>query len=246
MTDAMPNAYPETADIETSNDDYASRFSGETGQWMLELQEAITRSLLKPHGPHPLLDVGGGHGQLAIPLCRDGYPVTVLSSAESCRHRIADIVNSGHCSFKVGNLMEMPFADRAFPTLLAFRLLTHCERWPGLIHEMCRVAAHSIIIDYPTKQSLNAIAPMLFQAKKKIEKNTRSWRLFTHAELNEAFAKEGFVLKQRKAQFFLPMVLHRALKSRNLSAAFEGAFRATGLTAAWGSPVIAEFVRKHE
>lgn len=244
MTNAPASPYPETADIETSNDDYASRFAGATGIWMLDVQERVALSMLNPYGPHPVLEVGGGHGQLAIPLCREGYPITVLSSADACRKRIAGIVDSGRCAFKVGNILDMPFGNGSFPTVMAFRLLTHCERWPQLVQEMCRVAERSIIVDYPTKQSLNAIAPALFAAKKKIERNTRIWRLYTHQEISAEFEKHGFALKQRKAQFFLPMVLHRALKSRTVSAFLEGACKITGLTGLFGSPVIAEFVRK--
>ena len=39
-----------------------------------------------------MLDVGGGHGQLAIPLCRAGYRVTVLGSDASCRRRLEALV----------------------------------------------------------------------------------------------------------------------------------------------------------
>ena len=72
--------FPETADIHTSSDEYATRFSGAAGTWMLDVQEQITRRLLRGFEGSSVLDVGGGHGQLAIPLCRDGWRVTVLGS----------------------------------------------------------------------------------------------------------------------------------------------------------------------
>ena len=73
------------ADIETSMDGYAERFAGRTGAWMLEIQERIVMDMIKDVKPARILDVGGGHGQLAIPLCQAGYSVTVLGSAESCK-----------------------------------------------------------------------------------------------------------------------------------------------------------------
>jgi 2-polyprenyl-3-methyl-5-hydroxy-6-metoxy-1,4-benzoquinol methylase len=239
-TDDNRRVFPETADIETSSDDYATRFAGPAGAWMLEVQERITLDFLAEAPGAAVLDVGGGHGQLCAPLCREGYDVTVLGSAESCRHRIARLVDGGACRFVVGNVIELPFEDGSFDTVLAFRLLTHCGRWPQLVAELCRTARRAVIVDYPTGQSLNCIAPMLFGAKKKLEKNTRTWRLFRHAEVVKAFEDRGFRTARRRAQFFLPMVLHRTLKSRRVSATLERACRALGLTERWGSPVIVE------
>lgn len=236
--------YPETADIETSSDAYATRFAGAAGQWMLEVQERLTLAMLADRPGISILDVGGGHGQLAVPLCRDGYRVTVLGSAESCRRRVAGVVASGRCAFLTGNVIDLPFADRSFDVVISFRLLTHCVAWPVLIKELCRVARQSVIVDYPTSQGLNAIAPALFGAKKKLEGNTRHWRLFQHREVREAFAAQGFREVRRSPQFFLPMVLHRVLRSRVASAGLEGVCRALGMTRRWGSPVIAEWGRK--
>jgi hypothetical protein len=64
--------YPETADIHTSSDEYALRFSGPAGEWMLAVQERIALRMVRRFPDATILDVGGGHGQLALPLCRDG------------------------------------------------------------------------------------------------------------------------------------------------------------------------------
>ena len=235
--------FPETADIETSNDDYATRFRGATGAWMLKVQE---RGVLKLLGARvapgaTVLDVGGGHGQLAHPLADAGYKVSVIGSAPSCRHRIADLVDAGRCSFEVGNVVALPYPDKSFDAVIAVRMLTHCSVWPTLVKEMCRVSRGPVITDYPTSQSLNAIAPALFKAKKKFERNTRHWTLFKHRQVREGFADAGFRRAASFKQFALPMVVHRMLKCRALSAGAEAACRAAGLTALAGSPVIARF-----
>ena len=233
----------EIADIETSSDAYALRFSGGPGKWMLRVQEKITLAFLGDTPGASILDVGGGHGQLAVPLCRDGFSVTVLGSAESCRKRIAEVVDSGKCVFRVGNVVDLPFPDASFDTVISFRMLTHCTRWPRLVEELCRVSRGSVIVDYPTSRSLNRIAPLLFKAKKKFEGDTRTWALFRHEEVLREFAGQGFRPKRRRAQFFLPMVLHRAMKSSTVSATFEVLCRGVGLTGLWGSPVIVQMVR---
>jgi 2-polyprenyl-3-methyl-5-hydroxy-6-metoxy-1,4-benzoquinol methylase len=231
------------ADIETSSEDYARRFAGPVGAWMLKLQEDIVTSLLAATPAATILDVGGGHGQLAAPLCARGSNVTVHGSDSLCAKGIQPLLQTGACRFITGNFLDLPCADKSFDVALCFRLLTHCDEWRALVRELCRVAKHRVIIDYPATQSVNAIAPMLFSAKKKLEGNTRTWRSFTHAEIKEAFVRHGFALTGLHKQFFLPMALHRALRLAPLSALLERACRLIGLTRAYGSPVIADFHR---
>lgn len=242
-TESGASPFPETADIETSSDVYARRFSGPSGAWMLHMQEKLTFELIRKEPAATVLDVGGGHGQLAVPLASAGYAVTVLGSAESCRHRVQGILDNPACKFVVGNVIELPFADKSFDLVICFRLLTHCRQWPKLVGELCRVARRRVIADYPTSQSINLIAPSLFGVKKKLEQNVRHWRLFRHSEVIDAFAAHAFIETGRRPQFFFPMVLHRTMRCRPLSAALEGLARATGLTRRWGSPVIARFER---
>ncbi|NQU40261.1 MAG: class I SAM-dependent methyltransferase [Lentisphaerae bacterium] len=237
MREAEPDTFPETADIETSSDSYAGRFTGAVGHWFLEVQAELTRSLLPPP-PLSLLDVGGGHGQLAGPLCEAGYRLTVVGSSERCRNRIAPLIKAGQCQFMVGNLIALPFDANHFDGVLSFRLLSHCERWPKLIQELCRVSRGAVIVDYPAVQGLNRLAPALFDAKKKLEKNTRTWRNFQHSEIDQTFAEAGYRVTARQPQYALPMVLHRAMRCRRVSSVLEGALRGIGLTQRIGSPVI--------
>src|SRR5215210_4965036 len=79
----------EDADIDTSSEDYARRFSGAVGRWFVETQTRITLSLIGalPVGAS-VLDVGGGHAQIAPPLIEAGYEVTVVGSDASCSARL--------------------------------------------------------------------------------------------------------------------------------------------------------------
>ena len=69
MPGAPPGAsgFPETADVETSSEDYARRFSGRVGEYFLEVQARAALDLLVPWPGARVLDVGGGHGTLGIP-----------------------------------------------------------------------------------------------------------------------------------------------------------------------------------
>lgn len=233
--------YPETADIETSSAGYAARFAGPIGAWLLREQERLVLGYLRRAGARTVLDVGGGHGQLAAPLAREGFEVTVLGSAPVCAERIQDLLDRQQCRFVVGNVIALPFENRAFDAVVSVRLLPHCERWEQLIRELARVARRVIVVDYPHASGLNALAPWLFEAKKKMEKNTRTWRNFTHREVADAFAQAGCARVGRRGQFFWPMVLHRALKSPALSSTIEWLPARLGLTGCLGTPVLAAF-----
>lgn len=231
--------YPETADIETSNDDYATRFRGKTGAWMLGVQTKLTRKQLSSFKKGTLLDVGGGHGQLAHPLAEDGWDITVTGSAKSCEHRIKDLTEAGKCKFVVCNSIELPFPDKSFDAVICFRLLTHCDHWEQLVKELCRVSRGPVICDYPCHESVNAfMTPERFAKKKAIEKNTRTWHIFRHKEVTAAFKAAGRKIVSRKKQFVLPMAIHRKLKCAAISGFLETCCRIVGLNALFGSPVI--------
>lgn len=249
----MPDkpSFPETADIETSSDGYAGRFAGPVGEWFLTVQEQIVLGMIgnlpggqTSNNEPSVLDVGGGHGQLAGPLCRAGFRVMVIGSDQSCSRRISHLLSGGKCSFQVGNLVDLPFADQSFDTVLCFRFLPHCTQWPKLIGELCRVARKQVIVDYPSRRSFNAVVPLLFGAKRRVEKNTREWTNFSHSDIRDQFAAHGFTTSRLKGQFFLPMALHRAMKAKGLSAGLEAVCRVIGLTALFGSPVILETRRR--
>jgi SAM-dependent methyltransferase len=211
---------------------------------MLGVQERMVRHLLEGLPAGPILDVGGGHGQLALPLAAAGRVVTVLGSDASCARRLAPGIAAGKVRFIVGDVLALPFPDRSVDVVLCFRLLPHCGAWEKLVSELCRVARTAVIADYPTSESLNRVAPALFGAKKRLEGNTRTFTLFAHREIQTAFAAHGFAPSGRAGEFFLPMVLHRALRCRPCSAAVEAICRGLGLSGRWGSPVVARFSRE--
>jgi 2-polyprenyl-3-methyl-5-hydroxy-6-metoxy-1,4-benzoquinol methylase len=234
----------EDADVETSSDAYALRFRGPVGAWFLDVQARTTLDLLAPWPGARVLDVGGGHGQLAGPLAQAGHAVTVYGSDERCRGRVDALVAGGRAAFAAGDLLHAPFADRAFDVVLSFRLLPHVDAWPALVGELCRLAARAVVVDYPTRRSVNAFAGAFFDAKKGVERDTRPFAVFADAAVEEAFAAHGFRVTARRPQFLLPMALHRAHGRGGLGRALEVVPRTLGLTRALGSPVILRAERR--
>ena len=228
----------ETPDIETSSAEYASRFAGRAGRYFLDVQDRTVTEALAGLTPGTALDVGGGHGQLVDPLSRLGWRVTVHGTAPVCERNLRELHGKLNSEFVQGRLFALPVADKSFDIVIAVRLLAHVPDWQRLLAELCRVARHAVVVDYPSKSGLNALTPLLFGLKKSYEGNTRTYLSFTHSELRAEFARHGFESRRVVKQFFLPMVAHRLGKGSAPLRWAEGFCRASGLTALAGSPVI--------
>lgn len=235
------------ADVETSTDSYATRFSGTVGRWFLERQSQIVLAHLWTHTEtQTILEVGGGHGQLTYPCSAHGYTVTTIGSDSSCEHRIKELSQNGFCHFVSGDLLSLPFPDKSFDSVTCIRLLSHCDRWPDLIRELCRVSKTQVIVDYPPLRSFNILYRFLYRLKKGAEGTTRPFTIFQDSDIEGAFLENGFILEKRSPQFFLPMVIYRKLKSACIGKILEGCFNRLQITDIFGSPTISSFIRKSD
>lgn len=234
----MSVAVPVAPDVETASEGYARRFAGEVGRYFLDVQAETVLDLLAPWPQARVLEVGGGHAQLAGPLVERGFRVTVTGSEESCRERLDRALPPGSFDFQVCEAEALPFPDRSFDVVLAVRLLTHLEGWRKALAEMCRVAGKAVIVDYPDTRSFNRLYGALFAWKKAVEGNTRTFRCFSPREVIDEYARHGFGRPVVRRQFFIPMVVHRAAGRAGVSRVVERASGALGLTRTFGSPVL--------
>jgi SAM-dependent methyltransferase len=231
-----------TPDIETSSDGYRQRFSGAVGRFFLDTQIHAIEHVI-PSGRWAqcrVLDVGGGHGQLTRFLLDRGYDVWVQGSAETCRQQIEPLVNrfAQRLHLVASSLWSLPFADHVFDMVIAVRVMSHVERWEALLTEMARVTRHRLVIDYAALSSSNILRPLLFCAKRSVEGNTRPFFCYRAGQLSRHLRLLGFSRITLRKQLFVPMGLHRLVKSASVSAAAEATCRAVGLTRLFGSPVI--------
>lgn len=234
----MAQQFTETADIETASDDYASRFGGPVGQYFLDVQAQLTLELLRDMPGATVLDVGGGHAQLTMPLVTSGYDVTVTGSDDICRARLDKYCEKGSFQYLTCDSLNLPFEDGEFDVVMAFRLLPHANQWQRLIEEMCRVAGKAVVFDYPDRRSANILYDLLFNLKKNMEGNTRTYTLFSRKEISSELAANNFDIPVLRPEFFVPMVIHRKLQNPKISRALEAVSRCTGLTKLFGSPII--------
>ena len=224
----------EAPDIETASTEYAKRFSGEWGKYLLSRQEKMVSECLPKAHQQALLSVGGGHAQLAGLYTRRTFDLTVYGSDGAS----VELLKPYNVQYQSGNILDLPFADNAFDVVVAIRLLTHLKDWPKMLEEMCRVSRGQIIIEYPSSRSLNFISPILFRLKKRIETDTRTFRLFNDSEIKAELTRHGYQVEFRRGQFFFPLVVHRMLKSHWLLQRFESLLALLRLSCLFGSPVI--------
>ncbi len=185
-----------------------------------------------------MLEVGGGHGQVTGALVESGHGVTVLGSDPACERRVEPWTRSGRARFVAADLVDPGIPESSFDVVVSYRLLAHVRLWPELVAALSRLARHAVIVDYPTRRSVNAAADLFFRLKRGVEKDTRPFTVFRDREIERAFAAHGWRPTGRRPQFFFPMALHRATGSAGLAHVLEGASRACGLTRLFGSPVI--------
>ena len=241
-----PAQQREDADIESSSEKYARRFDGPVGRWFVDSQARITLECLAglPAGA-TILDVGGGHAQVAPPLVEAGYRVTVVGSDPSCGKRLEPLTSAGRCRFDVGDLQALPYGAEAFDAVICYRLIAHSIDWRHLVGELCRVARHRAIVDYPARRSVNVASSAMFRIKRSIERGTtRPFALYGRGEIARAFEDAGFAVTSVRPQFLLPMALYRLAGSVLLARTAEGVARALALTGLLGSPVIARADRR--
>lgn len=231
----------EMPDLESSTDRYALRFAGAAGAYLLQVQTAVMLDLLRPWPGARVLDVGGGHAQLAPPLLEAGYDVTVLASCDGALERTQRTVPAARTA--VGDLCNPPFDAMAYDVVVAVRMMAHMRDWRRLVAGLCRVARHAVVVDFPTPTSVNAFAPLLFPTKRYLEPDTRRFATMGRRAVRREFALNGFHSDAAQPQFLLPLAVHRLLNRPALSRALESAADLTLLQRLLGSPIIMRAVR---
>lgn len=230
-------------DLVSSSDSYSERFAGQIGCWLLDRQTSILLDFMKDYRGAQVLDVGGGHAQVASPLTAKGHEVTVLASDIEATVRLKRLVHSPP-EILIGDLTRPSVADRSYEVVTAFRMIAHIPNWPDFIAQLCRVSDDTVIVDFPIASGLHAWAPAFFWAKKLVEKDTRRFQSVTMPEITAVFAKNGFRVDCHIGQFALPMTFHRALKSPRISDFLETLL--SPMTLRFGNPVILRARRIHQ
>ncbi len=236
-TEGVADIGSEFADLDPSTDRYARRFQGPAGEWLLSCQTKALRRLCAPYPGARVLDVGGGHAQVATPLLDDGHEVCVYASSQEALGQMRRLHRPG-LTTEVGPLRALPYADRSFDVVTSFRILAHVGDWQAFLGELCRVARRAVIVDFPIASGANTLEPLLFGLKKRLEGDTRRFQTMSRPQVLKTLAAAGFAPQGEIGKFVLPMVVHRKLARPAHSARLEAKLRALRLDRSFGTPVV--------
>jgi protein-S-isoprenylcysteine O-methyltransferase Ste14/SAM-dependent methyltransferase len=162
-----------------------------------------------------VLDIPSGGGRVGVLLAQHQYQVTCADYSPA----MVDITR--HTAAQVGvdiavdqqDIEAMTYADRAFDTIVCFRLFHHFPNRAiraRAVREMCRVARDRVVVSY--------FSPLAFSALERKARGTINGRQskFT-TSLNEVcsyFEDCGFVLEKDFSQLPLLRTLHVGLFRR--------------------------------
>jgi ubiquinone/menaquinone biosynthesis C-methylase UbiE len=232
-------SYAAYADARMAETFDAKRFSGPIGRFLAETQERVIASFLAPLDGRTVLDVGTGTGRAAIALARGGALVTgVDASAEMltvARRRAVE--THATVTFVQGDAHRLDFPDRSFDAVVCLRVLMHTPDWRTSLGELCRVARHRVVLDYPALMSAAALQAAWRRVAYTAGAPVEAYRVFSDRALRAAFEQHGFYIADRHKQFVLPIAFHKALGSASATGTIEKALAGIGLSRVFGSPV---------
>jgi 2-polyprenyl-3-methyl-5-hydroxy-6-metoxy-1,4-benzoquinol methylase len=233
-------SYTVYAEPDTARRFDQTRFGGAVGQLVGAREaEAIAR-FAGPTAGCTILDVGTGTGRIAMFLAGSGASVTGLDASEEMLKvgRERAVAQHAAVHFVVGDAHALNFPDRSFDVVVSSRLLMHTPRWRVCVKEMCRVARHRVVVDYPSARSLALLQSLYRRANYALGGSTRQpYRVFLDRELASAFQENGFRLQSKERHFVLPVGLYKLFGSAHAAEVSEAVLRRVGLARMLASPV---------
>ena len=217
----------------------ALRFSGPIGRLLAETQEQVLADYLGPLEHRAVLDVGTGTGRAAIVLAARGARVTgVDASSEMLAVARKRAEEAGvDVTFLKGDAHQLDFDDRSFDAAVCLRVLMHTPDWRRSLAELCRVARHRVVFDYPAALSAAALQSAARRAALILGVRVEAYRVFTDREIRSALGANNYRVARVHRQFVLPIALHKRIGSARVTTGLERVLARAGLRRAFGSPV---------
>lgn len=244
QADPSHYSYRHYADSGVAEGFDALRFGDGIGQLLLETQEAILIDALQPAPGRTIADVGTGTGRAALALARTGADVIgidasseMLAVAERRAREEKARGAAGTLRFERGDAHALPLEDRAVDAAVCLRVLMHTPDWRQCLAELCRISRSRIVFDFPSASSAAAIQSGARRVAHRAGFRTEPYRVMRASAVRAELARHGFRVRAEHRQFVLPIALHKAVGSRGVTRALEGALASVGLLRLFGSPV---------
>jgi SAM-dependent methyltransferase len=232
-------SYTAYADPDMARTFDARRFGGPIGEMVASAQARALAEFLGNLDGRSVLDVGTGTGRAARLLARSGARVTGVDASEEmlavARQRTT--AEGLNIPFLIGDAHALEFPDRSFDVAVSLRVLMHTRRWALCISELCRVADHLLVLDYPSARSVAAMESIVRRGAYAAGVRTEAYQVFRDRTIAVALARSGFRIRSIHRQFVLPIALHKAVGSRRFTEWSEAVLDHAGLLRMFGSPV---------
>lgn len=241
MSDRRQQHYSYTyyADASNARSFDARRFGGPIGDLVAKGQADVLADMLGPVHGRTLIDVGTGTGRGAFLLADAGARVTGIDASEQmlaiARERATE--TGAQVDFQVGDAHNIEFGDRHFDLAVSLRVLMHTPKWKQCIGELCRVASHGVVLDYPSAISTALAQSIARKALHPFGLSSEPYRVFTDGQIRRELESHGFRITSIHKQFVLPIAVHKTVGSRAFTERSEALLARLGLRALFGSPV---------
>jgi ubiquinone/menaquinone biosynthesis C-methylase UbiE len=232
-------SYTYYADPDNARSFDARRFGGPIGEVVAQGQAGVLAGMLGPIAGRRIIDVGTGTGRGALLLAAAGAVVTgVDASAQMLdvarqRAREANVT----VDFQVGDAHHIASPDRSFDIAVCLRVLMHTPNWRQCLAELCRVATHGVVFDYPSATSTALLQSLTRKLLHPIGLSAEPYRVFLDRRIRRELAAHGFHITSVHRQFVLPIAMHKAIGSRRFTQGSERTLARLGLLRLFGSPV---------
>lgn len=210
------------------------KFGDDIGSMMLENEKKILYEIIDKN---KILDIGAGTGRLSIPLIEYGADVVLYdASREMLRFANEKALNKDfEPNLIVGDAHNLPFRDKSFEHVLAFRILMHLVNWKMTLSEICRVSNNYVVLDFPPRCSIILFAPLYFFVLRVKGVKVEKWKSFYLHSIKKELNKNGFKIVKIKKNFLLPIFLHRIINNIQISQKLESIFLRSKITYFLGS-----------
>jgi len=232
-------SYTSYADADMAGSFDARRFGGPIGERVAHDQARVLASFAGELSGRSVLDVGTGTGRAALQMARAGARVTAVDSSEEMLTVAQQRAANEHLTltFAVADGHRLEFANQSFDVVICLRVLMHAVDWHALVAELCRVARHRVIVDYPAATSFAALQAALRQVTYRLGVRTEPYRVLGSGAVRRAFETSGFQIRSVHRQFVMPIALHKFVGSERFTTSSEMLLRRLGLIHVVGTPV---------
>jgi SAM-dependent methyltransferase len=243
VTDREHYSYTLYADPATAQNFDARRFGGPIGELVAAQQAQVLLSFLAPRAGQTILDIGTGTGRGAFLLASAGATVTGVDASKEmlavARARAAAHADARALAidFREGDAHALDFPDRSFDAAVSLRVLMHTPRWRMCIAELCRVARHQVLLDFPSARSTALLQSIGRKLIHTVGGTTEPYRVFLDRQIVGALHANGFRVRAVDRQFVLPIALHKTIGSPSFTRSSERLLERIGAQGAFGSPV---------